>query len=133
MNTPVETISELFDHALDSSSGHLIFRCECGRTHFATFNNEGFYEDGELEALLEKKKADPDKFIDRDYSSISTGEFMGRTYALPCPCNGPELAKFERMIWSERVVIAKYLNARLKARAVEAVEDMENNSIKEAP
>ena len=61
--------------------------CEmCGRTHFSTVNPD-FWEDGELDELIENCKNHPDKFFQEDnYDCISCGFVDGKQAVDNCSC-----------------------------------------------
>jgi len=102
--------SELFWETFDSGCGGCVRVCECGITHFDTFNVYD-WEQGELEKYLEKAKEDPEKYREHD-CSIGTIEIAGYQIVYGCSC---DLAKkFEDFIISHAVQIAKYLNERAK-------------------
>lgn len=93
--------------------------CElCGRTHFAA----GLQSDAdrsELKALRQKAAESPEKYIESSDDSIGIGHIDGKRVVWNCPCN--KLTKYERFIWSHRVMILAYLKARARAMASEAV------------
>lgn len=110
--------SEDFERSF-GGAGSLVISCEfCDRVHFATFNNAGDYDEGELKDLLRKAKAEPDKYIEQDYSSISWGYLAGHQYVHGCQCN--KARAHEDFIWDHRDRIINYLEKRTKAESEEA-------------
>lgn len=108
-------ISDEFADAV-CDSGSIVIDCElCGRTHF---NDEtGSFEEGEYEELCKNAEKEPDKYVQYRDESVHWGRIDGRQAVIDCPCDG--LEKYEKFIWNNRYVIAKYL----KARAVREKED----------
>ena len=109
------------------SAGSLVIDCEyCGKTYFAT-ENEGIYEEGELEELREKAEKEPDKYIeDPSYDTISWGILNGKQFVYEC-CE-EEVAKFEQFIWNHRFIITSYIRA--KADKLKSKADMEVENAK---
>lgn len=107
---PSFDIEDVVRHA-----GSIHISCElCDRVHFASAS-PGFFDKGELEELLEKKKAAPDKYIEDTGSDyISYGHIDGKQAVIGCPCNG--LTRYEEFIFQNRHMIVDYLNRRTKAR-----------------
>ncbi len=102
--------SEHFNRAIISSSSISIDCPFCGRVHYASFNNEGNFEEGELEDLRKKAKKEPKKYIEHDYSSIEWGYLDGKQYVVDCECNGAR--RYEDFIWNHRYLILNYLDRR---------------------
>jgi hypothetical protein len=113
---------EMEDAVCRAGSIHIL--CElCGRTHFASAT-PGYFDEGELEDLLTKKQAEPDKCLeDSGADSILYGHIDGKQAVLGCPCNG--LSKYEDFIWRNRDVILSYLERRTKARLQKATQEAE--------
>jgi hypothetical protein len=113
--------SELFESVI-RNAGSLVADCElCGRTHFATLE-ENTFDEGELAELRSKAKQHPDKYIeDPHYDSIAWGHIGGKQAVIGCPCN--KLRELEDLIWSSRNLILEYLDRRTKARLEAAKED----------
>lgn len=103
--------SETFYRAFSSSTGHLVADCQCGRTHFSLFHDEGAYDEGEYEDLIEKMKKEPDKYIGHDESSVSAIYLNGVKCIEGCTCE--YLRKVEDFIWKERLNIIDYLKRRI--------------------
>jgi len=91
----------------------IVIDCElCGRVHFATWDENAGWEEGELEDLRAKAEKDPDRYIeDATCSSISYGWLNGKQVVDGCPCN--RARKIEDWIWSHRDIISKYLKSRI--------------------
>ena len=103
----------------------------CGRTYFVTSSGHGDYEDGELELLREKAKANPDKFVEvPDYSSVS---FMNRPHdgmevVIGCVCDPTkQLADF---IENNARSLSRYLTEWWKDQA-EAAQAAANEAKRE--
>jgi hypothetical protein len=120
------------DYFIDSicHSGSLVTDCDfCGRVHFATYGNEEFFDEGELEELYEKQKQNPEKYIEHyDCSNVSWGNLDGKQVVYDCPCDEEKLSKYEDFIWKHRFIIAKYLKSRSEAELKE--KQTQNNLLK---
>ncbi len=103
------------------NGGTPVSDCElCGRTHF---NETGEYMDkGELEKLLERQQAEPDKYVAHD-NQVYHGDFDSKRVVWDCPCNGLRL--YEEMLWGERHMISQYICARAEANLDVAQHDAE--------
>jgi hypothetical protein len=102
--------SEDFYQAFHSNHGSIIMDCPCGRVHFNYMDSHCF-EPGELEALEEKQKNNPDKYIGCDYTV--TSYMIGKTeFVMGCPCNFGR--QFEDFINQNDWRIARYLNEKAK-------------------
>ena len=112
--------SELFSNVFDSNCGGCLRTCECGITHFDTFHSYD-WEEGELEELEKKAKADPKHYIEHD-CSIGTIEIGGVEIVYGCICGLAE--KYENFIISHDEQLAEYLNKRavLLREAAESIE-----------
>lgn len=89
--------------------------CEfCKRTHFT-------HEDHDFEALQEKAKAQPDKYLESSNDSIGWGYLDGRQYVYDCPCDSGH--RYEEFIWRHRRIIAAYLKRRAENQLASAQED----------
>jgi len=78
-----DRISQAFHY----SGASCVCRCDCGIVHFVTADGHGDYDEGELEELLKKEEADPDKYVNWDvFNSIETFLFEEREYVIGCPC-----------------------------------------------
>ena len=117
--------SEEFERAF-GGSGSLVVDCTfCGRTHFANGASTIGYEEGELEALLEKEKATPDEYTSWDYDMISWGFLAGQQWVHGCPCSALKVRRYENFIWAHRREIAMYLEKRSAAQSAQAKLDGE--------
>lgn len=102
--------SELFIEVFDSRCGGCVRTCECGITHFDSFNIYD-WEDGELEDLQKKAKETPKKYFEHD-CAIGTIGINGIEIVYGCTC---DLAKkYETFLISHGALIAEYLNKRAK-------------------
>jgi len=89
-------------------AGTSVITCDCGRTHFATYDGEMGFEEGELKDLREKSNKEPDKYMETsDQSSISWIDFCGKNIIYNCPCK--EDVKICDMIYSNRHPIMSFL------------------------
>ncbi len=105
--------SEDFLDAFSGGSAGMIVDCDfCGRVYFST-NDNGDYEEGELEDLRAKAEKDPDGYIEVDYFT-SRVEVDGKTYAYGCKCN--KVRRYEDWIWHNREAIVKFLKAKTEKR-----------------
>ena len=106
--------SDAFERAFTHGSG-LFVECACGRIHFAS--QDGDWEEGELEAMQAKAKADPVRYLDGE---VYTGhiDLGGETWAVGCPCNG--MRRFEDLFLACRGDIIDYFQAIAEAAALEA-------------
>ena len=116
LKPPSEEFLQAVQHA-----GSLVISCEfCDRTYFATWCENDYDDEEELEELREQAKKEPDKYIEwGDVSSISWGTVDGKQYVLDCPCNGAR--KYEDWILRHRWIIAEYF----KSRATKLKEEAE--------
>lgn len=109
-------VSVNFERAFASGSGGCVRDCDCGRTNY-DFANRWDWEDGELEGLIEKAKAEPDRYIGHD-CSVSTMDVSGKEIVMGCPCNSAR--RFEDWIIAHGEQIAEYLNSRANDLEAEA-------------
>jgi hypothetical protein len=117
---PYDEPSDEFSRAV-CDGGSPVHDCGfCGRTNF-DLNGE-FMDDGELERLLEKQKASPDKYFGQD-NGISSGWIGGKAYVWGCPCN--KARPYENFIWNNRHVIMTYLHAMTAKNLSDAKADAE--------
>jgi len=91
-------------------SGSIVVTCACGITFFSGCS-ESHFDEGEYEGLCSKMKAQPDKYIETDLSSVSYVSFGGNDYVVVCECGG--LAKYENFIWKRRDEIIDYMKNRI--------------------
>jgi len=101
--------SELFMDLL-CQSGVVVSQCDlCGRTHFAS--SEQNYAEDELEGLLKKAEAEPDRFIGHpNEDSLALGFLSGRRVIWGCPCN--KARAYEDWIVENEDFIIRFLKAR---------------------
>jgi hypothetical protein len=113
-----------------TAGGGIVNTCElCGRECFEDDAHAGDWEPGELEALREKAKNDPEKYIPMD--TVRTGYFDGKQVVTNCPCN--LLRPFENWIWQHRHIIADFVQRRTVRIAEDALSDeAEGEFLKEA-
>ena len=119
-------ISEQFYDAI-ISAGSTVIDCElCGKTHFTTTSHS--YEEGELEKLLEKAKAEPHIYIaHNDDDTIHWGYLNGKQVVYNCcdECN-KDMYKYEKFIWNHRFLISKYLNLMVEEQIKNTNLEKEN-------
>lgn len=106
----VSKVSDQFFDAL-AHDGSVCRECQCGRTHFASWDKACF-EPGELEELLVKAEQEPDKYIEHTDTSVAVAHLSGKEFVYECPCEG--LVPYEKFVWSHREEILAYLTARHK-------------------
>jgi hypothetical protein len=107
----VSKVSDEFFNALHHD-GSICRDCSCGRTHFASYSNEGAFEPGELEGLRRKAEADPTHYIEHDCSTVTVAHLNNKEFVYECPCDG--LLPYEQFIWIHRDEILEFLTARHK-------------------
>ena len=96
-------------------------QCACGRVHFLS-GDHGDYEQGELETLLARSRAEPDKYIeDALYGSIDIVRVEGKDRVPHCPCG--RVREIAKWIDSHADKLAAYLIAYFKERSKEAEDD----------
>ena len=100
--------SDTFFDALNHD-GSICRECQCGRTHFATFD-ESCFDPGELEVLRAQAVNYPERFLEHDGSSVTAAFLNGKEYVYQCPCEG--LAPYEKFVWQNRNQIVDYIAAR---------------------
>lgn len=93
----------------------------CGRTHFAL---DGYFDEGELEDLLQKQKDEPEWYLSFDCGSIPIGELAGTIALYGCPCNA--LRRYENFIITERDKIVEYLKRRTEEHRKKNVADTDS-------
>jgi hypothetical protein len=109
---------DFMDAVRDGST--LVSTCElCGRECFEDNEHAGDWEPSELETLRKGAKEQPDKYI--PMGRVEIGNIAGKHVVVNCPCG--KLKSYEDFFWSHRHMIARYISARAKARAEEAVSD----------
>jgi hypothetical protein len=91
-------------------SGSIVATCACGKTFFSGCSTYD-YDDGEYEALVEKAKAQPDKYVEFDASHVSYIVLGGHQYVVDCDCG--KLAAYEKFIWRWRDEIMEYMMKRM--------------------
>ena len=103
--------SELFGDVFHSHCGGIVRTCDCGRTHYNAADSS-FFDEGELEDLVEKTKIYPDKYFATDYT-ITTMEIGSSEIVCGCVCNLAQ--RWEAVLIEQGQQIAQYLNSRAKA------------------
>jgi len=111
-----EQCSDIFREAFNSHTGGICRDCVCGRVHFNSEDASDF-DEGELEELMEKAKAQPGKYIERDHT-VSTMEINGIEIVNGCACDSAQ--KYEQLFIREAAQIAEYLNNRASALRAKA-------------
>ena len=115
--------SELFIAAFNSGVGSIVEKCQCGAEHFYS-HDEYRFEPGEIEALRERAKANPQWVQEHDYSNSTTVIVDGKVWVIDCHCNG-QLVEIENTIWRTRRPLARYLKARAAAEHAATAADVE--------
>ena len=99
--------TDLFMEIFDSHCSGIERVCECGILWFDTYNVSD-WEEGELESLLEKSIADPDKY--KESGPVGTISINGIEIVWGCSCD--LAARYENFIISHASQIAEYLNKK---------------------
>lgn len=107
-----------FFEAFSAGAGSYLATCQCGRVYFAS-QERGAFQGNELDELLAKAKAGPEKYIDTG-SEGSSYVNLGSEYVHGCACGAEK--RHEDWIWEHRRAIAKYLKART-AKELKAAQD----------
>jgi len=107
----VLNISDEFQAAWNTSSS-IVVTCACGHTHFASFGNNGNFDEGELEGLCEKAFRSPADYTEHPDLSYVTYLHVGKGIVIGCACQ--QDTKYENFIWLYRNEITAYLMARNK-------------------
>jgi len=94
-----------------SKTGTITATCDCGHTYFCVYNNEGDYDEGELETLRAKMAAEPKRLTELSCSHVSVMQLGGNQYVEGCDCG--RLKKYEDFIWHWRREITEYIAARV--------------------
>lgn len=89
----------------------------CGRTWFTR-------EDMDFDGLKAKTKANPEKYAESSEDSLAFGWLDGKQVVYGC-CED-KLKRYAEWIWSNREIIAAYLNRRAKAELEEATRNFES-------
>lgn len=97
--------SELFADVFDSHAGGIVRTCACGITTF-NYMDRNCFDEGELEELEAKQKADPAHYHSVDHT-VSTMEFWGEEIVHGCTCDMARLA--EAFITSHAKRLSEYL------------------------
>lgn len=115
------TDSDLIEDFLDAvcDGGSPVADCDlCKRVHFA--NSNAYYEEGELEKLEAKQKAEPDKYISHDVDAISWGCAFGHQFVWHCRCENA--ARIAKSVWAHRKIIAQFFGTASKRAQRDATE-----------
>lgn len=107
-----------FFEAFSAGVGSYVASCQCGRTYFAS-QVGGAFECNELEELLAKAKAEPEKYIDTGHDGSSYVN-LGNQYVHGCACGAEK--RHEDWIWTHRRAIAQYIKART-AKELKAAQE----------
>jgi hypothetical protein len=104
----MEHLRRAFCHA-----GGLVVECQqCKRVHFAS--EEGDYDKGELEELLEQQKKEPDKYLDCIDEYTRWGWF-GVRFVFGCPCGFDQ--RLARILWESRQEVLDFVASMSKIAA----------------
>jgi hypothetical protein len=104
------------------AGGQRSIDCACGRTHFSNSERAGTWDDGELERLREKAKADPESHIAHSDDSVSAADIGGIVYVWDCPCGYGE--RIERFLTENRAPIMRYIKACIESEAAQSSRDL---------
>lgn len=115
---PNKPPSKEFKDAFDDHVSGSVRTCECGITYFDGFNHWDWNE-GELEDLRKKAKADPEKYVEIDCAA-GCYQIDGREYVWDCPCNGGY--KYQHFLLRHATRILAFLEAHAKRLEEEAEE-----------
>lgn len=108
MKSPIEIMEEVVSGL--SGGGSLAIDCSCGRTHFASHNGTGDWEDGELEDLQRKAKENPDSYIEDPTCDYISWKMLNNRPLIPgCPCGWEK--KMADFIVGHRELIVLFLKA----------------------
>jgi len=102
--------SSIFEDVFNSNTGGICRDCACGKTYF-NGDDASDFDEGELEALREKAKAQPDKYIEQQHT-VSTMEIDNVEIVYGCTCDTAR--KYEKFIIQHGAQLATYLNMRAK-------------------
>jgi hypothetical protein len=111
-----------FFEAFSAGAGSYWATCACGRIYFAS-RQHGAFDQGEIDDLMQKAAADPDKYIDTGDEGISFVD-LGVEYVHGCKCGAER--KHEDWIWRHRRAIAQYIKARTAKELKAAQEQAES-------
>lgn len=107
-----------FFEAFSAGVGSYVATCQCGRTYFAS-KEGGAFEGAELDELMAKAAAEPEKYIDTGDEGMSWVD-LGNEYVHGCACGTEK--RYEDWIWAHRHAISKYLKARI-AKELKAAQE----------
>lgn len=102
-----------------SCGGTPVQECgHCGRIHF---NGSGeFMDEGELEDLERKQQENPNEYI--SHESVRYAVLLNKYFVYDCPCNFITYF-FDKVVWTERSRILKFLDHQSKENLETAQED----------
>ena len=123
--------SELFAEVFDSHAGGIVRTCACGITTF-NYMDRSFFDEGELEELEAKQKADPEHYHAVDYT-VSSMTIGGQEIVHGCTCD--KARQYEAFITGHARRLAEYLRRyaeELRKRA-EQVDVAPNNALHVQP
>ena len=104
--------SNEFLNALFSSATYCSIDCHHGITHFIDHDENGGYEDGELDGLRESEAKKPEKYNSYNVTSIGHTHFMGRDYVDECNKCLNHLTKYEGFLDENFYFILEYYKAK---------------------
>jgi hypothetical protein len=120
---PDEEASEDFWSSF-CGGGTIVAQCACGRTTFAADTTMD-YDDGELEGLLAKATAEPDKYMgDFNNDSVSVIDMPGGLIIWGCPCH--KAKQYEDFLVSYRRETMEFYK-RLVKKATRRSAEMEES------
>lgn len=112
-----ETIQPITERFLLSfvTGGGIYDECGCGRKHIFVHNNEGNFDEGELETLEAAKLGYPDRYFFHDYDSSSAGYMNGSRFVMDCQCLERRFGETAKAIWRNRNPVLDFLRRQASA------------------
>jgi hypothetical protein len=122
--------AELWDEFWDSGNrtGSAVRDCKHGITWFNPDDN-GCFDDGELEDLWAKAAAKPDQY--RATDGVHFTEIMGHEWCWSCQKCRAEALRYQTILWSNRHFLGDFLNSKLNSEFKKAREELNHLSVNE--
>lgn len=115
MKTPGEIFQDIV-----CNFGTPVHSCACGLTHYDSSGE--FMDDGELEDLVSKANASPDKYRAHE-GGVSLGEWGGQSYVWNCECGWGD--KGAETLTILRTTILQFYQALAEEQRKESNETMD--------